>query len=67
MDIDLAVITIVSANIGLAWASFAASKNSIQEMRKEMMSLYLHTDKKIDAMADEMKDFHGRLCEIKGK
>jgi len=29
-----------------------------------IVGLYLHTDKKIDAIQSEMKDFHGRLCAI---
>jgi hypothetical protein len=66
MDIDYAVITIVAANVGLAWGVISSTRNSIQENRKEMISLFLHSDKKIDEMAKEMKDFHGKLCEIEG-
>jgi hypothetical protein len=64
MHIDYSVITIVSANIGLIYACIASNKKAMQEMRDEMTTLYLHTDKKIDAIAQEMKDFHGRLCAI---
>jgi len=56
MDITQAVITIVAANIVLMLSSIGIT-----------ITLYLHNDKKIDAMAKEMTDFHGRLCEIKGK
>lgn len=29
-----------------------------------IIALYLNTDKKIEAIQAEMKDFHGRLCAI---
>ena len=29
-----------------------------------VIALYLQTDKKIDAIQGEIKDFHGRLCAI---
>jgi hypothetical protein len=53
MDATQAVITIVAANLALMMTSVGIA-----------ILLYLHTDKKIDAIAQEMKDFHGRLCSI---
>ena len=44
------VLTIVGANLLLLGA-----------MLGTVITLYLHTDKKIDAIAQEMKDFHGKL------
>lgn len=36
-----------------------------------LIGLFLHTNKRIDdtlkSLHDEMKDFHGRLCEIEAK
>lgn len=29
-----------------------------------VIKLHLHTDKNIEAIHQEMKDFHGRLCAI---
>lgn len=29
-----------------------------------VIALYIQTDKKVDAIHMEMKDFHGRLCKI---
>ncbi len=29
-----------------------------------VIALYLQTDRKLDAIHAEMKDFHGRLCAI---
>lgn len=29
-----------------------------------MLNLYFNTDKKIEAIHQEIKDFHGRLCAI---
>ncbi|MGD0665889.1 MAG: hypothetical protein ABSA17_09240 [Rhabdochlamydiaceae bacterium] len=47
------VITIVGANIIL-----------IMGMLGTIIALHLNSDKKITAIADEMKDFHGRLCKL---
>ena len=47
------VLTIIAANAGLfLWT------------RSESKSDWRHMDAKIDAIHDEMKDFHGRLCAI---
>ena len=32
-----------------------------------VLALYLQTDRKIDAIQLEIKDFHGRLCAIEEK
>jgi len=56
MDLTQAVITIVAANLVIMLTSIGIA-----------ITLYIHSDKKIDAMALEMKDFHGRLCEMRGK
>jgi len=53
MDITQAVFTIIGANFILMLSSIGIA-----------VTLYLHTDKKIDAMSLEMKDFHGKLCSI---
>ena len=53
MDITQAVFTIVGANFILMLSSIGIA-----------VTLYLHTDKKIDAMSVEMKDFHGKLCAM---
>ena len=50
------ILIIIGANLSIMVTSIGIT-----------IALYMHTDKKIDAMAQEMKDFHGRLCEIKGK
>ena len=56
MDSTQAVCTIIGANIALIMTSVGIA-----------LLLYLHTDKKIDAIALEMKDFHGRLCALEEK
>jgi len=53
MDITQAVFTIIGANFILMLSSIGIA-----------VTLYLHTDKKIDAMSMEMKDFHGKLCGL---
>lgn len=50
------ILIIIGANLSIMVTSIGIT-----------IALYMHTDKKIDAIASEMKDFHGRLCEIKGK
>lgn len=50
------VLTIVGSNIALILVMFGIH-----------ISMYLHTDKKIDAIQQEMKDFHARLCVIEEK
>jgi hypothetical protein len=58
------VLTIVGANVALMIGMFST-----------YLSLYLHSDKKLEdfrkettdlmkAIQEEMKDFHGRLCAI---
>ena len=53
MDFTTGVITIVASNIAL-----------IVVMVGTTIGMWLHTDKKIEAIQTEMKDFHGRLCAI---
>jgi hypothetical protein len=50
------VLMIVGANVAMIFG-----------MLGTVVALYLHTDKKIDAIAAEMKDFHGKLCAIEEK
>jgi hypothetical protein len=47
------VLTIVGSNIALILVMFGTT-----------IGMWLHTDKKIEAIQAEMKDFHGRLCAI---
>lgn len=47
------VVTIIGANIALILAMFGST-----------IAIWLHTDKKIEAIQSEMKDFHGKLCAI---
>lgn len=47
------VLTIVGANVVL-----------IMGMLGTIVALHLNSDKKITAISEEMKDFHGRLCAI---
>lgn len=47
------VLTIVGSNFALIFVMLGVT-----------VTLHLHTDKKIDAIHEEMKDFHGRLCAI---
>jgi hypothetical protein len=45
------VLTIVGSNIALIFIMFGIH-----------ISMYLHTDKKIEAIQLEIRDFHGKLC-----
>lgn len=57
MDIQWAqILTIIGANLAMMMTAIGIT-----------IVLYVHSDKKIDAMAQEMKDFHGILCSMKGE
>jgi hypothetical protein len=47
------VMVIVGSNIALIIVMFGTT-----------VAMWLHTDKKIEAIQKEMQDFHGRLCAI---
>lgn len=47
------VLAIIGSNIALILIMFGTT-----------VSMWLHTDKKIEAIHQEMKDFHSRLCDI---
>lgn len=47
------VMTIVGSNIVLVLMMFGI-----------FIGMWLHTDKKIEAIQKEITDFHGRLCAI---
>jgi hypothetical protein len=47
------IITIVGANLAVLLGFMGT-----------VISLHIQTNKRIDAIHDEMKDFHGRLCAI---
>lgn len=49
----LQVLTIVGSNLALILIMFGTT-----------VALWLHGDKKIEAIQKEMTDFHGRLCSI---
>lgn len=46
-------IAIIGSNIALVLVMFGST-----------IGIWLNTDKKIEAIQQEMKDFHGRLCKI---
>lgn len=55
-----AVFAIVGANLVMIVSSIGITVGVT-------ITLCLHLDKKIDAMAKEMEDFHGKLCAIEEK
>lgn len=46
-------IAVIGSNIAMILVMFGT-----------MVGIWLHTDKKIEAIHEEIKDFHGRLCAI---
>lgn len=46
-------LAIIGSNIALILIMFGST-----------IAMWLHTDKKVEAIQQEMKDFHGRLCAI---
>jgi len=54
------VLTIIIANSALfLWAR--------SESRKDYLHMEKRTDAILKSIQDEIKDFHGRLCEIEAK
>ena len=47
------ILAIIGSNIALILIMFGST-----------LAMWLHSDKKIEAIQNEMKDFHGRLCAI---
>lgn len=47
---------IIGSNIALILVMFGTT-----------VAIWLHTDKKIEAIQKEMQDFHGRLCGLEQK
>jgi hypothetical protein len=54
------VLVLVGANLGVVIPLFLHSDSKMEANRKETAAL-------IKSIADEMKDFHGRLCAIEEK
>jgi len=46
-------LAIIGSNIALIVVVFGST-----------IAVWMHTDKKIEAIHSEIKDFHGRLCSI---
>ncbi len=49
-------IAIIGSNIALILVMFGST-----------VAMWLHTDKKIEAIQQEVKDFHARLCVIESQ
>lgn len=49
-------IAIIGSNIALIFVMFGST-----------VAMWLHTDKKIEAIQQEVKDFHARLCVIESQ
>jgi len=68
MDFDFkTVLTIAAINIGLvAWLR-ADMKESRSEAKSDLKSLQASMSGAVQAIQDEMKSFHGRLCTLEEK
>jgi len=65
------IFTIIIANLGVIWWFRKESREdwkmcnaNIQEMRKESREDWKRSENIINAIKDEMKDFHERLLKI---
>lgn len=58
------VLTMIVTNIGFVTAIFLWSR---RESRSDYRHMEARTDAILNAIKDEMKDFHGRLCAIEEK
>jgi hypothetical protein len=67
----LTVIGVAIANIGTTITLFMWSTNRSEENRKELKATIdennRETNRLIEAIHQEMKDFHGRLCTIESR
>lgn len=68
MDISfLQSIVYMAALFGFVWTMRKDSKDDYLRLEKKLEVWREETNSKIDAIAKEMTDFHGRLCEIEGR
>ena len=61
------VLTIVGSNIVLFLWARGESRSDIRNMDNKMDAWRNETISLINAIKEEMKDFHGRLCAIEEK
>lgn len=61
------IITLLIANFGMIWWFRKESIADIKELRKQSREDWARCQNTIDAIKDEMKDFHERLLKIESE
>lgn len=59
IQFTILMLTMIGIMAGSAWITWS--------FRVEARDDWKHTDQKMDAAREEMRDFHGRLCAIESK
>lgn len=60
----LQLLTVLIANFGIIWWFRKESREDVKEFRKECREDWKRCTTLIDAIKEEMKDFHERLLKI---
>lgn len=61
------IITLIGSNLVVMMTLFGVTTSIILAMRKESREDWKCAHAMIQAIQEEMKDFHGRLCAIEEK
>lgn len=63
-EIWIQLIALFLGNVGVIWWFRKESREDLKEFRKESRNDWIRCQNTIDAIKDEMKDFHERLLKI---
>lgn len=58
------IIALFLGNVGVIWWFRKESREDLKEFRKESREDWIRCHKTIEAIKEEMKDFHERLLKI---
>ncbi len=64
IEVFLAVMAVVAANLGTILALYFHSDKKIDGYRQEANDILKGIQLEVKAIQTEMRDFHGRLCAI---
>ena len=60
----LTVFAVIATNLGTVISLYMHTDKKLDEHRRETNQILLGIQNQINAIQQEMKDFHGRLCAI---
>lgn len=64
MESWMQIVTIIFANFGIIWWFRKESRDDVKEFRRESKDDWRRSQDIMEAIKDEMKDFHERLLNI---